>query len=185
MRPCRIDLLDAGAAKQSAEAIGMNPGFAELNIFRALLHRPKTAKALSELLVSLLLQGELDHRLRELLILRIGWATGSDYEWTQHWRIAQEQFACGEEDLLAVRDWRRSSLGADEKLVLEATDRLLETGDLPPELFARCLARLGRNASIELVTAVGCWQLVSKLTRALEIPLEEGIASWPPDGHTP
>lgn len=164
----------------------MIPRFADLNIFRALLHRPKTAKALSDLLVSLLFGGELDDRLRELLIMRIGWATGSDYEWTQHWTIAQEQFGCSEKDLIEVRSWRESDhFGADERLVLGAVDQLLESGDLDADAFGQCLARLGRNATIELVTAVGTWRLVSKFTKALEIPLEAGIASWPPDGEHP
>lgn len=186
MSNCRIELLDAESAAKAAEGVGLAPAFAELNIFRALLHRPKTAKALSDLLVSLLFQGELNHRLRELLIMRIGWATGSEYEWTQHWTIALERFGCSEQDLLAVRDWRESShFGDDEKTILEATDQLLETGDLDAELFAHCIDLYGRDASIELVTAVGCWRLVSKFTRALEIPLEQGVASWPPDGLQP
>ena len=184
--PCRIDLLDAEAAKQAAASVELIPQFADLNIFRALLHRPKTAKALSDLLVSLLFGGTLDDRLRELVIMRIGWATGSDYEWTQHWTIALERFGCSEADLLGVRDWRRTDhFGDVERTVLEATDALLETGDLDAALFARCLERFGRDATIELVTAVGCWRLVSKFTKALEIPLEEGIASWPPDGTSP
>ena len=49
----------------------------------------------------------------------------------------------------------------------------------------QCLERFGQNSTIELVTAVGCWRLVSKLAKALEIPLEEGIDSWPPDGKRP
>ena len=186
MADCRIDLLPLEDSKRAAAEVSMIANFAELNIFRALLHRPRTAKALSDLLVSLLFGGELDDRLRELLIMRIGWATGSDYEWTQHWSIAQEQFGCSERDLLEVRDWRSSDhFGEDERTLLGATDELLETGALEPASFARCRERFGRNATIELVTAVGCWRLVSKLTRALEIPLEEGIASWPPDGVAP
>ena len=43
----------------------------------------------------------------------------------------------------------------------------------------------GSSADIELITAVGCWRAVLKLARALRIPLEEGIASWPPDGVAP
>jgi alkylhydroperoxidase family enzyme len=186
MTTCRVDLLDADSAKKAAEIAGLPAAFAELNIFRALLHRPKTAKALGDLLLSLLFQGELDPRLRELVIMRIGWATGSEYEWTQHWTIALEQFGCSEGDLLAVRDWRENALfGDEERAVLEATDQLLETGDLEASHVARCLALFGRNPTIELVTAVGLWRLVSKFTRALEIPLEEGVASWPPDGASP
>ncbi len=187
MTDCRVDILPLEAARESAKEVNMIPAFADLNIFRVMLHRPKTAKALSDLLISLLFGGELDDRLRELLIMRIGWATGSDYEWTQHWRIAQEQFGCSEQDLLEVRgDWRSSThFGDDEKTLLAAVDSLIEQGTLSSEIASECLERLGRNATIELATAVGAWRLVSKVTNALEIPLEEGITSWPPDGRRP
>ncbi|MHC4342671.1 MAG: carboxymuconolactone decarboxylase family protein [Planctomycetota bacterium] len=186
MSDCRVEILPLEQAREAARAVEMIPAFADLNIFRVLLHRPKTAKALSDLLVSLLFGGELDDRLRELLIMRIGWTTGSDYEWTQHWRIAQEQFGCSEQDLLAVRDWQTSDhFGEDERTLLAAVDALLVQGGLPKDLAERCLERFGRNATIELATAVGAWRLVSKVTNALEIPLEEGVASWPPDGKRP
>ena len=186
MPSCRVDLLPLEESKKAAESVEMITSFSELNIFRALLHRPKTAKALSDLLVSLLFAGELDNRLRELLIMRIGWVTGSDYEWTQHWAIAQNQFGCSEADLLAVRRFPDGDhFGDAERTILEATDRLLEHGDLDDDLWSRCQTLYGRDACIELVTAVGCWRSVSKLTRALRIPLEEGIASWPPDGSGP
>lgn len=186
MTTCRIEMLDKEAAIEAGAKVNLVPAFADLNVFRALLHRPTTAKALADLLLSLLFGGELNDRLRELLIMRIGWVTKSDYEWTQHWSIAQNQFGCSEEDLLELREWRTSShFGDDEKTILEATDELLETGTLSEALTSRCTDRFGQNSTIELVTAVGVWQLVSKFTRALEIPLEEGIASWPPDGTEP
>lgn len=184
---CRVDLLTVEAAKQAAESAAVPAAFAELNVFRLLLRRPHTAKALADLLVSLLFRGELDARLRELVIMRIGWATGSDYEWTQHWSIAQERFGCSSADLLAVRDWRSAGdrFGAAERAVLGATDETLETGTLSPATFARCQEHLSADALVELVTAIGAWRLVSQLTRSLEIPLEDGVASWPPDGATP
>ena len=33
--------------------------------------------------------------------------------------------------------------------------------------------------------AIGTWNLVAKVTNALDVPLEEGVASWPPDGVGP
>ena len=187
MTQCRVDILPLEVARERAKEVNMIAAFADLNIFRVMLHRPKTAKALSDLLVSLLFGGELDDRLRELLIMRIGWVTGSDYEWTQHWRIAQEQFGCSEQDLLELRgDWRNSThFGDTEKTLLAAVDSLIEHGSLSSEVASECLERLGRNATIELVTAIGAWRLVSKVTNALEIPLEAGISSWPPDGKRP
>lgn len=183
MTACRVDLLSAEVAKKAAEEAGLPLAFADLNVFRLMLHRPRTAKAMSDLLLSLLFGGDLDDRLRELLIMRIGWATGSNYEWTQHWTLAQNQFGCSEEDLLSLRDWRAATcFGEVEQTVLAAVDEILETGTLTAESFDRCLASLGRNASIELVAAVGTWSMISKLAKSLDIPLEEGVASWPPDG---
>lgn len=187
MTECRVDLLSLDESKDAAKAVGVIAPFAELNIFRAMLHRPKTAKALADLLLSLLFGGELDDRLRELLIMRIGWVTGSDYEWTQHWRIARDQFGCSDQDLLELRgDWRSSThFGDKEKTLLSAVDALLEEGTLSGDLAKQCVDRFGRDATIELASAVGCWRLVSNVTNALQIPLEEGIASWPPDGKRP
>lgn len=180
---CRIELLTADAAKKAAEEVDLPAPFVDLNVFRLLLHRPRTAKAMSDLLLSLLFGGDLDDRLRELIIMRIGWATGSDYEWTQHWTIALERFGCSEEDLLSLRDWRAAScFGEVEQVVLSAVDEILDTGTLAKKSFSRCVELLGNNSSIELVAAVGTWSMISKLARSLEIPLEEGVASWPPDG---
>jgi alkylhydroperoxidase family enzyme len=187
MAECRVDILPLDEAREAAKSVDMIAAFADLNIFRVMLHRPKTAKALSDLLVSLLFGGALDDRLRELVIMRIGWSTGSNYEWTQHWKIAREQFGCTDQDLLELRgDWRLSThFSEDEKTLLRAVDSLLDQGTLSAELASRCVERFGRDETIELVTAVGVWRLVSKVTNALQIPLEEGIASWPPDGKQP
>lgn len=182
----RVEILEMDAAKAAAEAAGVHAQLAELNVFRLLLRRPLVAKAVCDLLTSLLRGERLGHRQRELLIMRIGWATGADYEWTQHWKVAQEPFGVPAEDLLALRDWRASArFDATDRLVLEATDETLETGTLSPEVFARCRDALGEEGCIELVSAIGCWRLISQLARSLELPLEEGVASWPPDGAKP
>lgn len=179
----RVEMLSAESALEAAGAIGLNEAVAKLNIFRTMLHRPKTAKAISDLLFSLLFEAALDSRLREFIIMRIGWVTGCDYEWTQHWPLAQTMFGCTSEELLALRDWRASDLfDQRDRVVLTATDELLETGDLCDESWKDCEDALGRDASLDLVAAVGTWKMISTLARGLRIRLEEGIESWPPDG---
>lgn len=184
MADCRIELLARDEAAKAAEEAGVPGAFAELNIFRLLLRRPHSARAIADLLVSLLFRGALDDRLRELAIMRIGWVTGSDYEWTQHWAIAQERFGLSAEELLAVRDWRTSEVfDARDRAVLAATDETLDTGTISSKTWTVCEQQIADpDARIELVLALGSWRLVAQLTRSLEIPLEEGIASWPPDG---
>lgn len=182
----RVPLLTAEAAREVAERAGVHSQLAELNIFRALLHQPDVAKCVNDLLLTLLMRGGLDARLRELVIMRLGWATAADYEWTQHWRVAT-QLGIPEEDLLAVRHWRDSPrFGATERAVLAAVDETLEDGAISRETFAACERQLGGPAVlVELVAAIATWQMISSLVRSLAVPLEAGVASWPPDGETP
>ena len=182
----RIEMLSLEESLRVAKELGLHEPIARLNIFRTLFHRPRTAKAISELLLSLLLDSEIGHRRRELIIMRIGWVTGSEYEWTQHWPLAQEIFECRAEELLAVREWRAAGcFDAVDRAVLAATDELLDSGDLCDETWRACFQGLGRDAAIEMVAAIATWLLVSKLARGLRVPLEEGVEGWPPDGAVP
>jgi hypothetical protein len=38
---------------------------------------------------------------------------------------------------------------------------------------------------IVVVVAMGKWRRFSSLLRSLEVPLEEGVQPWPPDGRAP
>jgi hypothetical protein len=38
---------------------------------------------------------------------------------------------------------------------------------------------------VELVTAIAAWRMIATVVRSLALPLEDGVASWPPDGQTP
>ena len=186
MKQNRVEMLSLEESLRVAQELGLHERIARLNIFRALFHRPRTAKAISDLLLSLLMDSEIGHRRRELIIMRIGWVTGSEYEWTQHWPLAQQIFECTATELLAVRDWHAADcFDAVDRAVLTATDELLDTGTLCDATWRTCFEGLGRDAAIEMVAAIGTWLLVSKLARGLQIPLEDGVEGWPPDGMIP
>jgi alkylhydroperoxidase family enzyme len=176
----------AEASRIAAEA-GVRAELTDRNLFRILLHSPRVAKAIQELLYAQLYDATLEGRLRELVIMRIGWATGCDYEWAQHWWAAQAKFGCSGDDLLAVREWHLSPrFGAVERAVLAATDETLATGTISPETWALCQTHLGSPpACLELVTVIATWYLISQVARSLQIPLEADTPSWPPDGRFP
>ena len=182
----RIERLSVEAARAAAEGASVPAQMAELNVFRVLLHHPTLTRAITGLLTTLLFRGKLDARLRELVIMRIGWKTASVYEWSQHWRVAI-QLGVSKEDLLAVREWRDSErFGGAERAVLAATDETLEQGTISAETWKECRAHVGGTEELlELVAAIANWRLFSSLLRSLEIPLEEGGEAWPPDGATP
>lgn len=183
----RVPRLPVEEAKAAADEAGVPDYMAELAIFQVLLNHPRLARVVNDLLATMLWHGVLDSRLRELVIMRIGWLTASDYEWTQHWRVALGLGVSGE-DLLGVRDWRgHHGFGAAERAVLAATDDVVRDGSVSADSWAACRRELGAGAAVlvELVTAIGAWRMIASILHSLEVPLEEGVASWPPDGRAP
>ena len=182
----RIALLDTGTARARGKALGLDEQLATLNVFRTLLHQESVAKAVAGTLTTLLFTGNrLDVRLRELVIMRIGWRRGSCYEWTQHWRVARG-LDIPEHDLLAVRDWRSARcFSALERAGLTATDETLDDGHISKRTWSRCAKLLPADQQVELVIAIGNWIMFSQLLKSLAVPLEDGVAPWPPDGLVP
>ena len=187
MKTARVPKLPLDEAKAAADEAAVPDYMAELSIFQVLLNHPQLARALNDLLATMLWHGALDPRLRELVIMRIGWLTACDYEWTQHWRVASG-LGVPADDLLAVRDWQGyDGFGPAERAVLAATDDVVRNGAVSAETWAVCERELQGETTvlIELVTVIGAWRMVSSILQSLKVPLEEGVSSWPPDGRSP
>lgn len=182
----RVDLAPEEQAKAIARAIGAPEVMATRNAFRTLANNPTMAEGVFTQLTTLLNKNTFETRLRELAIMRIGWATGSEYEWTQHWRVATTA-GVPEEDILAVRDWENSDrLTAADRAVLQATDEMLAGGRISDATWAECVKHVTTPAEqVEMVVCLANWIMFSNLLRTLEIPVEDGVMSWPPDGKVP
>ncbi len=187
MTDSRVPRLALDEAKAAADEAGVPNYMAELAIFQVLLNHPRLARAFNDLLATMLWHGKLDIRLRELAIMRIGWLTASDYEWTQHWRVAQG-LGVSAEDLVGTQDWKaHNGFGPVERAVLAAVDDVVCDGAVSAESWAACTRELGDDPAvlIELVTAIAAWRMVASILHSLTVPLEDGVDSWPPDGFAP
>jgi alkylhydroperoxidase family enzyme len=187
MTTARVPGLPLGEAKAAADEAAVPDYMAELSIFQVLLNHPQLARAVNDLLATMLWHGSLDARLRELVIMRIGWLTACEYEWTQHWRVAT-RLGVTAEDLIGVREWQQhDGFGPTERAVLAATDDVVRDGAVSSQSWAACERELqsDKTVLVELVTAISAWRMVSSILQSLDVPLEDGVAGWPPDGHAP
>jgi alkylhydroperoxidase family enzyme len=179
----RVPMVSLERARDLGEAWGTPGPRTTRSAFRVLANNPDLAKHVFALLSQLLERNTFDPRLRELMIMRIGWVTGSEYEWTQHWRVATSA-GIPPEDILAVRDWDASDrLTAADKAVLAATDESLAGKAISDTTWAAVTKHItepGQQA--EFIVAMGTWTMFSMLLRNLKIPVENGVAVWPPDG---
>lgn len=181
----RLPLLDAEAARAAAEKIGIDPKYLTQPIWTMLLARPKYAKALYAVLTDLLFRNNLPVRLRELLIMRIGWSTSAEFEWAQHWAVATRE-GVDPQDLIAVRDWRTSDrFEPAVKAALAAADEIVADGEISDGGWDALRRHFDEPALLELVAVLTTWHYVSVLVRTLRVPLDEGMSPWPPDGLAP
>jgi alkylhydroperoxidase family enzyme len=183
----RVPRLAPDEARAAADEAGVPDYMAELAIFQVLLNHPRLAASLNDLLAIMLWHGRLDVRLRELAIMRIAWLTASEYEWTQHWRVAQG-LGVSADDLLGVREWKsHKGFGATEQAVLAATDDVVRDGVVSEQSWAACRQAFGADQAmlVELVTAISAWRMVASILHSLRVPLEDDVEGWPPDGRSP
>jgi alkylhydroperoxidase family enzyme len=179
----RVPMVSLERARELGEAMGMPARRTQSEAFRTVANNPGVARVAFSQLMQLLENNRLDTRLRELMIMRIGWVTGSAYEWTQHWRVATTA-GIPPEDVLAVRDWRNSDrLSAADRAILAATDESLAGKSISDAAWAEVTKHVtDPGEQGEFIIAMGNWLMFSMLFRNLRIPLAEGIAVWPPDG---
>ena len=182
----RLECIPVEEARRLGAEMGISEAQASRSAFRMLANHPDLVRHVYGLLTMLSSRNKLPTRLRELMIMRLAWTTGSEYAWFQHYRIATEGDITPEE-IVAVRDWRRSKLfSAADRAVLAAADDTRENGKVSDPVWAACERELKEPALlVEMVVAIGNWTMFSQLLQSLRVEIEAGAKPWPPDGKSP
>ena len=182
----RVEYVSVEEAQRLGREFGINEAQAGRSAFRMLANHPDLVKHVYGLLTMLSTRNKLPSRLRELIIMRLAWRAGSEYAWFQHYRIAT-QAGISSEEIVAVRDWRKSDLfGAAERAVLAAADDTCDRGKVSDAVWAECAREIKEPAAlVEMVVAIGNWTMFAQLLQSLEVEIEEGATPWPPDGKAP
>jgi AhpD family alkylhydroperoxidase len=182
----RLQCVPREEAQRLGAEFGIGAAQAGRSAFRMLANHPDLVQHVYGLLTMLSTRNKLDTRLRELMIMRLAWMTGCEYAWFQHYRIAT-QAGITPEEIVAVRDWRKSDLFSPvDRAVLAAADDTREHGKISDAVWAECARHLKEpSLLVEMVVAIGNWTMFSQLLQSLGVSLEEGAAAWPPDGKAP
>ena len=150
-----------------------------LNIFRTLARHPKLLKRWLVFANHVLFKSSLAPRERELVILRIGWLCRAEYEWGQHVLIGKD---AGLDDA----EIRRITEGPDapgwselDQLLLRATDELHGDAFISDATWKGLEGHLSEEQRIDLVFAIGQYNLVSMALNTLGVQLDPGIPGFP------
>ncbi|HVN64254.1 MAG TPA: hypothetical protein VMT58_06435 [Candidatus Binataceae bacterium] len=174
-----IPIVPPEEAEKRGAAAGVPSPLMTVNAFRVLINNPNVAGAAGRLLAALLFGGSLDYRLRELIILRNGWLSASEYEFCQHVSVAR-RLNIKDEVILGVRDPDKcTSYNYLDRAVIRMTDQLMTGTDVDPETWATLEKSFSAPQLIELVMVAGYWPLFAVFLKAAKVQLDDGVASWP------
>ena len=138
------------------------------------LHRPELADNAQALGRYCRYETCLPPRLSELAILTTARIWDAAYEWQAHLQPAREA-GLSEEVIVALgEDTTPVFQSPDEELVYSFTRELNLTRSVSDDLYARTVAELGPDATVDLVGILGYYSLISMTIKAFDVS--------PPDG---
>ena len=140
----------------------------------AMLHHPAATKAFLSFNNHVAIASSLPKRERELVILRISWLRRAEYEFVQH-------VVLGRRAGLTDAEIERVADGPDaegwtlvDADLLRAVDELLSDACISDASWARLSASFSEQQRIDIIYAVGCYELLAMLFKSLGAQIEPG-----------
>lgn len=159
----------------------MPPGMAPLSLFRSVARSPRAWKKLGA--GSLLDDGPLSLREREIVIDRACARAGCEYEWGVHVTVFAERAILTPEEIRATTGVPPSldRWPPREAALITAVDALHERATLSDPEFQRLKEHYRDDQILEVLMLAGLYRMISYLANSLALPLEPGCARFPED----
>jgi len=148
------------------------------NIFKVLAHHPALVKRWTPFAGHILSKQTLPFRDRELLILRIGWLNQAEYEFAQHELIARKD-GIGDADIRRMMDGPKAAGWSEkEAALLQVADDLFENSVVSDETWEILSKHYTTEQLMDVVFAVGQYNLVSMARNTFGVQLDEGVEAF-------
>jgi len=172
----RVPLIDPDDHPELAELAersrGRRGGYV-INVYRTLLHSPPLAESWFEHINRVRWGTEIDGRLREIVIIRLGHLVESAYVLRQHVPKLAAGEGVTEKECEALKDWRGSDLFDDrEQATLSYVDAMTLSITVPDEAFEPLRPHFCNRQIVELTVMIGAYISHSRVLQALEVDLE-------------
>ena len=155
------------------------------NVLSTLMHHPALAGPFLLYNNVLLRTPTLDHRTRELVILRVAWRTRAPYEWAQHVRIANNVGITPAEIAAIAHDPDVDPWTPLEADLLAAADQCIDNYRIDDDTWGRLALHLDQRQLVELVFVVGTYTGLAMAFNSfglqLDADLQEIANSAPPE----
>jgi alkylhydroperoxidase family enzyme len=148
-----------------------------INIYRMLLNAPPLAESWFNHSNAVRWGTTLSGRLREIVIIRMGHLTKSEYVLRQHVPSLALADGVSLEECDALADWRASKhFSESERAVLAYADTMSRDIAVPEPVFAEVERHFNAREIVEITVLIGTYNMNARVLRALELDLEPLMA---------
>jgi alkylhydroperoxidase family enzyme len=172
----RISLIEEDGHVELADLIGRIRGARRgrlINVYKLLLHSPSLAETWFAHNNAVRWKTELDGRLREMLIIRIGYLTRVLYIVRQHVPALAIPEGLTQAECDALNAWRDAALfTARDRAALAYADSMTTQIQVPEAVFAALKPFFSERQLVELTVLIGTYNMHARVMQALEIDPE-------------
>ena len=150
-----------------------------VNLYRALGNHPALVAAWTEFANAIRHDSRTPRALRELMILRVGQMTRSEYEWAHHLRMARKA-GVREAQLTALAAWRDSpEFDAKERAALALAEAVSDC-KVTDAVHAEVKRHFDDAQFVELSLTAGFYAMVVRMLDALRVDLDDDVRDYAP-----
>ncbi len=148
------------------------------NIVKTLIRYPDLFKAWLGFANHVMFNSSLAPRDREIVILRIGWLCQSGYEFGQHIVIGRDA-GLNDGEIKAIAEGDSAPNWSEaERTLIKATDELHADAFISDATFAELQEYFDEKQILDVIFAVGQYNMVSMALNTTGVQLDEGIPEY-------
>jgi alkylhydroperoxidase family enzyme len=148
----------------------------DYNVYKTLAHHPELFSRWSGLGRFVMNGSSLPARHREMLMLRMGWLCQSEYEWSQHARIATSSAGVTDQDIHRIAEGPKAAGWTNfERGLLRMVDELRYDATVGDATWRALRAEYSDQQMMEAVFTAAQYQLVSMALNSFGVQLDQGL----------
>jgi 4-carboxymuconolactone decarboxylase len=148
------------------------------NIFATLARHPQLLKRWLVFAGHVLGKSTLPPREREIVILRMGWLCGAEYEWGHHVSIGKQTGLTDDDIRRIVEGPNAAGLDPFEATLVRAVDELHSKSFVQDSTWKALANRYNTKQVLDLLFTAGQYNLVSMVLNSVGVQLEQGFEGF-------
>jgi AhpD family alkylhydroperoxidase len=155
------------------------PDSEPINLFRVLVRYPELMRRVNALGGMFMAHGSLPPREREVVILRVAWNSGCEYEFAQHAPIGRRIGLTQREIESLGKPVEEGDWDEGDTALIRLTDEVTHDHEVSDEVWQLASKGHDDNQMMELVLLAGYYQMLATFLKTVRMPLEEGSPRFP------